>query len=343
MKDTPFVLQEIASIIGARIEGDSTLPITGANDLSSASCTEISFLANERYTHFLNETHAGVVIVKPEQQRPPGKSYLLHENPSLAFQKLLDLLYQGGSTHTYFQGIHPTVVIHETAQVSTTACIGPYAVIDGYTTINDGVVIGSHAYIGPHCVIHENVNIHAHAVVREHTTVGNRSILQPGAVIGSCGFGYVTDSQGTHHKLEQYGTVSLGEDVEVGANTTIDRARFKTTSIGKGTKIDNLVQIAHNVHIGKDCLIIAQVGIAGSSTIGNHVILAGKVGVNGHVEIGDNVIVAASSGVSKSIKEPGKYSGSPVMPIGDYNRMAALMRHIEDLVHRVRALEQNNK
>jgi len=343
MRDTPFVLQEIASHIGARIEGDSTLLITGANDLSSASPTEICFLANERYVHFLNETHAGAVIVKSEQQRPSGKSYLLHENPSFAFQKLLDLLYKGESKHTYFEGIHPTAVIHETAQIAKTASIGPYAVIDGNTTIGDGVVIGSHVYVGPHCVLQENVHIHAHAVVREYTTIGKRSILQPGAVIGSCGFGYVTDSQGIHHKLEQYGTVSLGDDVEVGANTTIDRARFKTTSIGKGTKIDNLVQIAHNVHIGKDCLIIAQVGIAGSSTIGNHVILAGKVGVNGHVEIGDKVIVAASSGVSKSIKEPGKYSGSPVMPIGVYNRMAALLRHIEDLFHRVRALEQNKK
>jgi UDP-3-O-[3-hydroxymyristoyl] glucosamine N-acyltransferase len=342
MKDTSLVLEELALAIGAIIEGDGSLIMTGANDLSSATPNEVSFLANERYIHLLKETRAGAVLIHPEQQRPQGKTYLLHENPSLAFQKILDLLYDKKSPITYFQGVHKTAVIHDTASIAKTASIGPYAVIDGHTVVHDGVSVGAHSYIGPHCVLQENVLIHPHVVLREGTIVGSRSIIQPGAVLGSCGFGYVTDKQGKHQKLEQQGSVTLSDDVEIGANTTIDRARFKTTYIGQGTKIDNLVQIAHNVRIGKDCFIVAQVGIAGSTTIGNHVVLAGKVGINGHIEIGDGVMVAGSSSVSKSLKTPGKYSGIPAMPLGDYNRMAALMRHIEDLFHRLRTLEQKN-
>lgn len=334
-------VKELAALIGAEIEGDGLIPISGANDLHDAAVDEISFLANDRYAPLLKTTKAGAVILKPSQERPSGRVYLLHTDPSLAFQKILNCFHEGLSQSTYFEGIHPTAVIHETAVVSKTAQVGPYAVIDGHARIGEGVAIGAHVSIGPHCVIHDNVRIYPHAVLREGTVVRSRSIIQPGAILGSCGFGYGTDAKGCHHKQEQWGNVVLGEEVEIGANTTIDRARFKSTYIGNGTKVDNLVQIAHNVQVGKNCLIVSQVGVAGSTKLGDRVVLAGKVGLVGHIELANDVIVAGSSNVSKSLKEKGTYLGTPAVPIEQFTRTAARLKNIGALFHRVQVLEEN--
>jgi len=196
-------------------------------------------------------------------------------------------------------------------------------------------------YVGPQSTIGMDCTLHPHSVVREATVIGNRVILQPGAVIGSCGYGYLTDRSGHHTKLDQLGNVVIGDDVEVGANTTIDRARFQSTSVQEGTKIDNLVQIAHNVEIGKHNLIVAQVGIAGSTKIDDHVVLGGKVAVNGHIHIGKGVRVAACSGISKSLPEAGDYGGVPVQPLAEYNRNTVYLRRVGELFQRLKAIESN--
>ncbi len=180
---------------------------------------------------------------------------------------------------------------------------------------------------------------HAHVTVREECVIGNRVILQPGCVIGSCGFGYATNREGKHQKLQQLGKVIIGDDVEIGANSTVDRSRFKSTEIRSGTKIDNLVQIGHGVIIGEDNIIVAQTGIAGSSQTGKHVILAGQVAVAGHIKICDNAIIAGRGGVSKSVENPGKYGGYPLLPLNEYNRMCVHMRNLENSSKKIKDLE----
>lgn len=331
---------ELAKIIGAQYVGEKSpqdILIEGVADLESAEESHISFLANPRYIQKAKESKAGLIIVTQGQEVQQGRSYLVHADPSKAFQQLIQL-FCGDLRRSGFTGIHPTAVIHSSAIVDPTAVLCPYVVVDAGVVIKRGAFIGSFVYIGPDSVVGEECVLHPHAVLRERSILHARVILQPGAVVGSCGYGYVTSALGIHEKLEQVGNVEIEPDVEVGANTTIDRARFKTTKIGRGTKIDNLVQIAHNVIIGNHCLIISQVGIAGSTKIGDYVVLAGKVAVNGHITICNKVMVAACSAVSKSISQPGKYSGIPVMELGKHNRQAVLLRNIGRLVEEVKEL-----
>ena len=335
-----ITVKELALLVGGQVEGDGEHLLCSANDLEAASANEVTFLANDKYIPLLKTTSAGAVVLRPTQERAAGRSYILHSDPSMAFQKILNFFHGDACKKSYFTGVHPTAVIHPTATIAKSAQIGPYAVVDGYTTIGENTVIGAHVSIGPHCVIQNNVVLYPHAVLREGTVVKDRSIIQPGAILGSCGFGYSTDSKGEHHKQEQWGNVIVDEDVEIGANTTIDRARINSTHIGKGTKVDNLVQIAHNVQTGKNCLIVAQVGIAGSTKLGDRVVLAGKVGLVGHIELANDVIIAGSSNVSKSIKEKGTYLGTPALPIQQFIRINSRLKHIDDLFSRVQALEQ---
>ncbi|HXF29348.1 MAG TPA: UDP-3-O-(3-hydroxymyristoyl)glucosamine N-acyltransferase, partial [Chlamydiales bacterium] len=194
--------------------------------------------------------------------------------------------------------------------------------------------------IAPKVIIGENCTIHANVVIREGCHIGNRVVIQPGAIIGSCGFGFTTDANGVHTKLNQLGNVIVEDDVEIGANTTIDRSRFQSTRIGKGTKIDNLVQIGHGVKLGPYNLIIGQTGIAGSTETGSHVVLAGQVGVNGHIKLADGVMVAARSGVTKSLLKPGKYGGMPAIPLHEHNKIAVLQNNIERYVEELKELRK---
>lgn len=333
---------ELAELLGAKYVGEKPaheLVIEGVADLESADPLQVSFLANSRYSQKAKDSKAGLIIVASEQEIQPGRSYLIHIDPSKAFQRLIEL-FCGDLRKSGFTGQHPTAIVHATARVDPTATLSPYAVIDAGVVIKARAFVGAFVYIGPDSIIGEDTVLHPHAVVRERSILHSRVILQPGAVVGSCGYGYSTSAQGVHEKLEQVGNVELDEDVEVGANTTIDRARFRTTRVGRGTKIDNLVQVAHNVLIGKHCLIISQVGIAGSTKIGDYVVLAGKVAVNGHITICNQVMVAACSAVSKSISVPGKYSGVPAIEIGKHNRQAVLLRNIERFVLELKALKK---
>lgn len=332
-----YTLAELADLCKAQLVGDSSHCITGVNTLEDADSSDASFLANSRYKEAMKNSSAGVVCVHPDTSLVEGKNYLLSPDPSRCLQMIAELvLLQGTSA---FSGIHPTAFVHESAQIGPNVSIGPHAVID------QGVKIGANTQIGPNVSIGFQVEIGSDCwiqpgtVIRERCRLGDRVILQPGAVIGSCGFGYIPDQLGRHKKLEQLGIVILEDDVEIGANTTIDRSRFKATIIRKGTKIDNLVQIAHNVEVGEHNIIAAQTGIAGSVKTGKHVMLGGQVGIVGHVELADQVLIATRGGVSKSLKT-GKYRGSPAIPISEYHRQEVHVRKLEEYAERIKELEK---
>ncbi len=332
-----YTLAELGAHCGAQLIGDPNVKITGVNTLEEATPSDASFLANPRYNEAMKKSQAGVICVTPQTPLTEGKNYLLSNDPSRSFQQIIELLLPSKSSG--FSGIHPTAIIHLTAQIGPHVTIGPYSVIDRDTKIGANTYIGPHVSIGFEVEIGTDCHIHPHCTIRERCCLGDRVILQPGAVIGSCGFGYTPDAFGQHIKLEQRGIVILENDVEIGANTTIDRSRFKETRIRKGTKIDNLVQIAHNVEIGENNLIAAQTGIAGSTKTGKYVMLGGQVGIVGHVDLEDQVMVATRGGVSKSLKR-GKYRGSPAIPITEYHRQEVHVRKLEEYVERLKALEK---
>lgn len=332
-----FTLGELAARTAAQLIGNPNAVISGVNTLDEAGPDDASFLANPRYREAMKRTDAGVICIAPGIPLAEGKNYLVTEHPSRIFQQIAELLIPAGKSA--FEGIHPTAVIHHTAKLDKNVAIGPYAVIDRDVTIGEGTIIGPHVSIGFEVQIGSQCTLHPSSVVRERCRIGNRVILQPGAVIGSCGFGFIPDAQGRYQKLEQLGIVILEDDVEIGANTTIDRSRFKATIIRRGSKIDNLCQIAHNVEVGEYNAIAAQTGIAGSSKTGKYVMLGGQVGIVGHVELEDKVMVSSQSGVSKSLKS-GPYRGTPAIPINEYHRQEVRVRKIDEYLERIKMLEQ---
>lgn len=333
-----YTLKELAKISGSTLIGNPDHLITGVDSLESAGPQDASFLANPKYINQLEKTQAGVVCVSSEMESKGQTNLLISEDPSAAFQHILHAVLAENRILSEFTGIHPTAVIHPTAHIGKEVQIGPYAVIDAHVTIDEHTTIGSHTYIGPRSRIGTHCYLHPHVTLREGCHLGHRVVIQPGAVIGSCGFGFNTSAQGEHSKLEQLGIVVIDDDVEIGANTTIDRARFKMTRIGKGTKIDNLVQIGHNVEIGTHNLIVSQTGIAGSVKTGRNVVIGGQVGIAGHLQITDFVFIGAKSGIGKSIEKPGKYAGVPLMPLADHNRQQVLIRDISKFVQQLKDL-----
>ncbi len=340
MSKTSFTLQELSELCSAELSGNPNSIINGVAALDNATSSDASFLANHRYRDALQKTKAGVICIDENVEKTPEKNYLISKDPSRTFQKIIAILQPNELFNSGFESPHPSAVIHPSAKIGNNVFIGPHVVIDKNVTIGDNTTLTAQVYIGPQSTVGQSCNFHPGSIVREGCQIGNRVILQPGCVIGSCGYGYIPNNLGHHQKLEQLGIVVLEDDVEIGANTTIDRARFKETRIRRGSKIDNLVQIAHNVEIGEDNLIISQVGIAGSTKTGRHVCLAGQTGVVGHVEIGDGVIVASKGGVSKSMPTAGTYAGVPVMPLREHNEQQVHLRKITTYVKKLKELEK---
>lgn len=337
-------LQELAALTESTLIGDPHYCITNVESLELATPADASFLANPRYEKAMLKSKAGVVFVGSSTGLPPGRNFLLSSDPSRAFQRTAEAFYGSGAEFSGFDGIHPTAVIHPTASLGKSCTIGPHAVIDKNVTVGDGTTISAGCYIGPNAKIGSHCLFHPRVTIREQCIVGDRVILQPGVVVGSCGFGYLTDKNGRHTKLNQLGSVIIGDDVEIGANTTLDRSRFKNTTIGRGTKIDNLVQIGHGVCIGEDNIIVAQTGIAGSSKTGRNVTIGGQVAIAGHLQICDQVMIAARSGVTKSLMEPGViYAGIPARPRGEHNRASVYLQNIEQFVKKIKAVEERLK
>lgn len=337
-----YLLKDLAELLNVTLAGDPLSKIHGVGGLDEAGPHDISFLANPRYIDSMHRSKAGCVCVDKKQTLPEGKNFLICDNPSETFQKLIEIFIPPLSKNQFEDGIHPTALIDPTAIVSPSAMIGPYCIIGANVRISNNSRLLGHVYVGQESTIGSDCVIYPHVTIRERCHLGDRVTIQPGAVIGSCGFGYVTTATGYHQKLQQLGQVIIADDVEIGANTTIDRARFDKTQISVGSKIDNLVQIGHNVEIGKHNLIVSQVGIAGSSKTGDYVVLGGQVGVVGHVEVASHTLVGAKAGISKNVTKAGRYTGVPLQPIDEYNRSQVLLRKLPDLFNRVKKLESNN-
>ncbi len=332
--------QEVAEIIGGTIEGDGKTVINGASGIREARPGEVTFVANLKYQSLTEMTGATVIIVPPKMSLPKDKVGIRHDNPSLAFARLMEII--GPKPVKYSLGVHPSAVIGKDVQLGKDVSIQPCAVIEDRTIVGDNTVVGAGVFIGEDSTIGADTLIYPQVVIRERVVIGSRCIIHSGTVIGSDGFGYAA-LQGVHQKISQIGTVVLEDDVEVGANVTIDRARFDKTWIKRGTKIDNLVQIAHNVVIGENSIVVAQTGIAGSTTIGKNFVLAGQSGVAGHLTIGDNVIVGGKAGVTKSVPANTTVSGFPAVAHVKAQKLQALVNRLPKLYEKVAELEKKLK
>lgn len=332
-------LAEIARIVNGEVVGDSSLVITGLSGIQEAREGDLTFIAGPKYFPLAQTTKASAIIT-PRGMRVPGKTIIRTDHPSLAFADIAASLVDDKSYRP--QGIHPTAVIAKDAVIGPGAAVGAYAVIEGGAVIGERTVIYSGCYVGHQTAVGKDCLFYPHVTLRERVAIGDRVIIHSGTVIGSDGFGFV-QVDGVHRKIPQIGTVFVGDDVEIGANVTVDRARFEKTVIGRGTKIDNLVQIAHNVVIGEHCIIISQVGISGSVKIGDGAILAGQVGVHGHLTIGEGVMIASKSGVTKSIPAHAKVSGFPAQPLLKEQRWQASLRRMPVYIQALRDLQQKVK
>ena len=329
-------LKEIAELIDGEVIGNGSTVITGVSGIKEAGEGDITFVANPKYFPLIEKTGASAIIT-PRDVKAAPKPIIRTDNPSMAFAKIVSFSVPGELKH--LKGIHPSVILGKDVSIGHDVAIGPYVVIEDNVSIGDETIIYAGSFVGHGTKIGSGALIYANVSIRERITIGNRVIIHSGTVIGSDGFGFAA-IEGLHQKIPQVGTVEIGDDVEIGANVTIDRARFEKTIIGSGTKIDNLVQIAHNVVIGNNSIIVAQVGISGSTTVGNNVVLAGQVGLVGHINIGDNVIVMAQSGVSKSIPAGTMAWGYPAKPASHAKRVNACVQSLPRLFETVSQLKK---
>ena len=337
---------DIAKLVKGELIGDGELLVNGFSGIKEAKKNELTFLSNSKYEPLLADTQAGVTLV-PRQISCPGKTLIRVDNPSLSFTQVVNYFLKDAPDYKP-RGIHPTAVIAPGAKLGVGVAVGAHTVIEDGAIVLRGCVIYANCYLGHDTHLGENCLIYPNVVLREKVSLGQRVIIHSGTVIGSDGYGYIPVN-GKHMKIPQIGSVLIEDDVEIGANVTIDRARFDKTVIGEGTKIDNLVQIAHNVTIGKHCLIVSQSGIAGSTKLGDHVILAAQSGLVGHIEIGDGAIVMAQTGVSHSVKAGEQVFGSPAQPIkqafrnnAHIQRFDKYVETIKDLKKRIEELEEKS-
>ena len=334
-----FTLREIADLVKGELIGDPDTIVTGISGIKEAKKGDITFLANPKYSSLMQTTQATAVITSRDAVNA-SKPLIKTDNPSVAFTTIVGLAAPNNIRHP--EGIHPTAIISPKAKLGNNVSVGAYAIIEDEVIIGDGTVIYGGCYIGNRGRLGQDCLIHPHVSIRERIEIANRVIIHSGAVIGSDGFGFAM-VRGIQKKIPQIGTVSIEDDVEIGANVTIDRARFDKTVIGKGTKIDNLVQIAHNVITGQNCIVVAQAGVSGSTVLGEKVILAGQAGIVGHIKIGDGAVVAAQAGVTKSIPAKTKVSGYPAKPHSEAKRVNACLQRLPELYRKIKDLEDKVK
>lgn len=329
-------LNELAELIGGTVVGDGSVEIYRVAAIDSAQPGEITFLANLKYLPLLQTTQASAVMVKPGVDAP-GVSLLVCPNPYLAFAKILTALHV---TKPEYRGIMEGAFVDPEAKIAEGVTIYPGCVIGKAVTVGSGTTLYPGVLLYDNVVVGEDCLIHAGTVVREGCRIGNRVIVQPKAVIGSDGFGFAPDGSG-YFKIPQVGIVVIEDDVEIGANACLDRAAMGVTCIGRGSKLDNMVQIGHNVKIGEDSIIVAQVGIAGSTEIGKHCTLGGQAGVAGHLKIGDNTMVGGQSGIAGNLPNGGVFSGSPAIPHRDWLRASMTFAKLPEMRKELNRLKKH--
>jgi len=329
-------LRELAEHLGCRLEGDGALVITRVADLASAGPGDVTFFSNPKYARALAATRATAVIAADGVEVPDTAAVLRTPTPYVAFARALGLLHPQPAPPV---GVHPTAVVDETAVLGPDVSVGPYACIGARAVLGARTVVRAHVTVGDDVVLGDDCLLHPHVSIRERVTLGHRVVVQDHAVVGSDGFGFAADAGGMV-KVPQIGTVIVGNDVEIGVSTAIDRPPIGATVIGPGTKIDNLVQIGHGVELGERVILVAQVGIAGSTTVGAGTILAGQVGVAGHLTIGAGVRATAQTGIPNSLPDKAFVSGYPAIDNRDWLKSSAVFRTLPDLRRQVQALER---
>jgi len=329
-------LKEIARFVDGEIVGDQDIVITGVCGIKEAAEGDITFLANPKYLPFIDKTKASAIITSRDIKQA-SKTIIRTEDPSLAFARIVSFIAPAQVKH--HSGVHSSAILGKDVVLGKNVAIGAYTVIEDNVVVGDNTVLYSGCFVGHHTKIGNDTLIYSNVSLREKLSIGNRVIIHSGTVIGSDGFGYAT-IKGEHYKIPQLGTVIIEDDVEIGSNVTIDRARFDKTFIGKGTKIDNLVHIAHNVIVGENSIIVAQAGISGSTVIGKGATLAGQAGLVGHITVGDGAIIAAQAGVTKSVPPNTTVSGYPAKPHDIARRVNACVQNLPRLYEVVTELKK---
>ncbi|HVR95918.1 MAG TPA: UDP-3-O-(3-hydroxymyristoyl)glucosamine N-acyltransferase [Thermoanaerobaculia bacterium] len=332
-------LAELAERVGGRVEGDPDRVVDAVRSLETAGPADLSLLNHSRYRTQAETSAAGALLVASGLEavaRQTGKDLLVVADAPYALSVLLGFLHAPPAREP---GVHPTAVIEPGCDVDPAAHVGPYAVIGAGSRVGPGAAVLAHAVVGRRCAVGDGAVLHPHAVLYDDTEVGAHCIIHAGAVLGADGFGYAT-YKGAHHKVPQIGRVVVEADVEVGANSTIDRATLGETVVGAGTKIDNLVQVGHNVRVGRHCILCGQAGIAGSTRLGDYVVLAGQAGVAGHIELGDRVQVAAKSAALTSVEPGTTVAGIPAVEMRRWRRQTVLVARLEEMKRRLRELEK---
>lgn len=348
-----LTLNDLVSRFGGELTGDGTCQVTGLAPLDKAGAGQIAFLSNPLYLSQVPESKASAVILSrrdfdklAEMKEQSGRNWIIAANPYAYFARVAQV-FAANTRAQAVQGIHPSAVVDPQARVAASASIGPHTIIEAGAKIGEGVRIAGHVFVGRQTVIGDGAILYPNVTVYDGCRIGQRCIVHAGVVIGSDGFGFAPDfgpDGGEWVKIPQVGGVLIEDDVEIGASTTIDRGAMADTVIERGCKIDNQVQIGHNVRVGAYTVIAGCAGIAGSTTIGRHCMIGGAVGISGHVTLGDRVIITAKSGVSKSIPQPGIYSSAfPAMPNVEWNKNAAIMRNLDKMRDRLRELEATVK
>jgi len=338
-----FTALQIAELLGGTVDGDDSVVVHDLSTIENGKPNTLTFLANPAYTEHIYTTKASIAIVakafKAERRLPSKLSLIKVEDPRMAIAKLMEMYAQMAQKPA---GIHASAVVDASANIHPTAYVGPNVAIESGVRIGERSSIGALSFIGEGSVIGENSIIHERVHIGNRTIIGNDCMIQPGAILGGDGFGFAPNSENQYQKVVHLGNVVLEDHVEIGAGTTIDRASFGSTVIRKGVKLDNLVQVAHNVEIGENTVIAAQTGIAGSTKIGKNCMIGGQVGIVGHITIADEVKIAAQSGIGASIKQKGQVvQGSPALPIGDFKRSYVYFRKLHELSDSINELKNN--
>jgi len=330
-----FTTAQIAQQLDGEVIGDGSLELTGFAPATAARAGDLTFAENETFFQKAEQSAAAAILIDGPFTSA-HKPLIRVANARIAFARVLPLFFP---ERTFAPGLHPSVLVDQSAQIDPTAHIGPHCVIGENVKIGPGVVLQGGNHIGRNSVIGAQSRLFPNVVIYDQTQIGQRVRIHAGAVIGADGFGYVPDS-GVHRKVPQVGHVILHDDVEIGANVTIDRGALGPTTIGQGTKIDNLVQIGHNVSLGEHCLVVAQVGVAGSTKIGHNTTLAGQVGIAGHLKIGNHVTIAAQSGVMHDVPDGEKWLGAPAQPDRQAKRQMIALYRLPELMRRMAELER---
>ena len=340
-----YSVAELAERFDLEVQGDPTHVVRGVGTLAGADAAELSFLSNSKYTAQLASTRAGVVVIHRENLADCPTTALIAKDPYVAYARIAALFERMPAAPA---GIHPSAVVAAGAQISPSASIGACCVVEHGAVIGDGVILGPHCIIGEGCMVGAQSRLVARVTLVTRVTLGRRVLVHPGAVIGSDGFGLAFDRDAYEHggwiKLPQLGGVRIGDDCEIGANTTIDRGALDDTVLEEDVRLDNQIQIAHNVHVGAHTAMAGCAAVAGSAKIGQYCMIGGNAGVLGHLELADRVTITAKSLVTHSIREPGEYSsGVPLQNNRQWRRNAARFKHLDEYARRVAALEKDKK